>query len=344
MAADPWIAFAADGTVYASVMGSMSRPDHRWGALPVLFYCSRNGGVSWQEPSVEGPYFDRPAFVVTGRGNRKQIFVAAMTFKTPSDPAGVGILRSDDGGASFQRVLICPSNLGHNALNPVLAPDGSLLVPYVDFPARSREQFERRRRLMGTSRIYLIASRDHGRTFGVPRIVADIPRLDAGFPVLAVDLSDGAHRGRIYMAWNGEIAERRNVMVGRSDDQGENWLATEVKAQNAGPAYFSSLAVSKDGIVGLAWIQHQELHSVRQCWRTYFALSRDGGETFSTPEVVSGARYSCPTSPLKGHLRERGGDYIGLTAAADGAFHVVWPDSRDGPLQIYTATVRVPLQ
>ena len=342
MAADPWVAFADDGTVYVSVVSSMN-PGHPWGLLPLVFYRSRDGGVTWQEPTTVGPFIDRPAFIVSGR-DRKQIFIAAMAFTAPSDPSGVGVLRSDDDGATFQRFLLNPSNLGHNALNPVVTPEGELIVPYVDFPARLREQFERRRALMRTSRIYIVASRDGGRTFDIPRFVADIPRFDAGFPEMAVDSSRGPYHGRLYLAWNGEPAELRNVIIARSDNRGETWLATAIKAPNAGPAYFSSLAVSKQGIIGLAWIQHELQEGSKQCWRTYFAASRDGGGTFSSPTVISGDEHSCPTSPQKGMLREHGGDYIGVTAAADGTFHVAWPDSRNGTVQVYTTSVKVSIK
>jgi hypothetical protein len=36
-----------------------------------------------------------------------------------------------------------------------------------------------------------------------------------------------------------------------------------------------------------------------------------------------------------------GGDYFGLTAGADGRFHLVWSDARDGAFQIWTAAVSV---
>jgi hypothetical protein len=36
-----------------------------------------------------------------------------------------------------------------------------------------------------------------------------------------------------------------------------------------------------------------------------------------------------------------GGHYIGMTAGADGVFHPVWIDSRDGLYRVYTSTVRV---
>ncbi|MEP7348099.1 MAG: hypothetical protein ABI877_22710, partial [Gemmatimonadaceae bacterium] len=36
-----------------------------------------------------------------------------------------------------------------------------------------------------------------------------------------------------------------------------------------------------------------------------------------------------------------GGDYMGLTAAADGGFHAFWADSRTGTFQAWTTRIRV---
>ncbi len=197
---------------------------------------------------------------------------------------------------------------------------------------------------MRASRIYLVDSRDQGETFGVPRVVADIPRSSPGLPVIAVDSSPGRFRGRLYLAWNGERDDLQNVTVARSDDQGETWSARAIKARTSGPAFFSSVAVSKNGTLGLAWIQHESERARAKCWRTYFAASVDGGENFSEPLAVSNA-LSCPdpTANYKQvrHPFDYGSDYIGLAAAADGSFHVAWPDCRDGAFQVYTARMTV---
>ncbi len=38
---------------------------------------------------------------------------------------------------------------------------------------------------------------------------------------------------------------------------------------------------------------------------------------------------------------QNGGDYIGMTADADGVFHPLWADGRSGTYQLYTSAVRV---
>jgi hypothetical protein len=341
---DSWVTFASDGTAYCSLVAPMQR-GHAWGRLPLLVYRSRDRGATWEGPSVAGPFFDRPALVAHGRGAEKRLYAVAMGMTAPSGPgvpSSVAVLTSSDDGASFQRTFVTPDNLGHNALRPVVSPEGTLIVSYVDFPATGRAEFEKRRPLMRTSRMYVVLSGDRGRTFGTPRFVADIPRAAVGFPELAVDLSEGRYRGRLYMAWNGESEERQNVMVARSEDQGETWVAASMKASEGGPAYFASIAVSTDGTLGVAWLQHEREESRKRCWRIYFAASSDGGVSFSAPTAVSSV-VSCPDAAANKYALprfERGGDYMGLAAAADKTFHVAWPDCRDGAFQIYTAAIR----
>ena len=56
---------------------------------------------------------------------------------------------------------------------------------------------------------------------------------------------------------------------------------------------------------------------------------------------VSSAK-NCPNTVANGQVAERwpaGGDYHGLAAAANGQFHLVWADSRDGIYKLRTATV-----
>ncbi len=138
-AGDSAVAYAPDGTVYCSMLLPVRRGD-AWGRLPVLVYRSRDQGRSWEGPTAIGPFFDRPGMVAAGTGKDKRLFVAAMGINSPSDPAGVAVLRSDDDGASFQRTVLTPDNLGHSAANPVVTPDGRLIVPYFDIPSTHPEQ------------------------------------------------------------------------------------------------------------------------------------------------------------------------------------------------------------
>jgi hypothetical protein len=74
------------------------------------------------------------------------------------------------------------------------------------------------------------------------------------------------------------------------------------------------------------------------------SASLDGGVTFA-PAVRVATDLSCPDPSRAGEYPVRrwstGGDYFGFAAGADGRFHVLWPDARDGTFEIWTAAASV---
>ena len=345
-ALDVWVTYGPDGMAYISALASEKIHIQGQGRGELLVYRSEDQGKTWRGPTLISSrgFFDRPSMVATGTKNNTRIYLVA------SDGRGFDVLKSDDGGLSFKTTaIIKPDNLAHQPHRPVVLPDGSLLVPYDDYPAisvRELEEIERdpRKQRLNSSRIYVVQSRDGGLTFDLPQFIADIPRMLPGGLEMAVDLSNNRFRGRVYAAWNGEREDRQNVTVAYSTDAGNSWLKSAVlRSENAGPAHFYSLAVSPDGTVGASWLQHETGEGKLSCYRIYFAASIDGGETFTPPHSVSDT-VSCPdTASNKETIRRwaRGGDYMGLAAAADGSFHPVWVDARGGEFQVYTARIEV---
>ena len=103
-----------------------------------------------------------------------------------------------------------------------------------------------------------------------------------------------------------------------------------------------SVAVNGEGVVGVTWYERRK-EAGGECQHVYFTASLDGGKTF-LPEVRVSSAPSCPATPRNGRAGTRwpaGGDYSGLVAAADGTFHVLWADSRDGIYRLRTAPITV---
>lgn len=352
-AIDTWVTYAPEGDAYLSTLGRL-RLASRWTGA-VLIYRLR--GSAWSGPAVvTGASMDRPVIAAATKG---AVYVAALASRVEGLPEhgndeGVLVLRSVDGGQSFERTaFLVPDDLGHQAQNPLVLPSGALLVPYGDYPLRAQHR-------LSAARLYTTRSRDGGRTFETPRFIADIPRAFGGFFHLAVDRTSGPFAGRLYAVWNGgdigpdvHRGARRDVSVAFSSDEGRTWSPPRtLAADDAGPAYFSAVAAASDGSVGIGWIQHDLPAETRDCYRVYFAASVDGGGTFTQPAVVSDAP-SCPDNPAHSVPRSflggrtvfqrfaRGGDYIGLAASADNAFHFVWSDAREGPFQVYSARIEL---
>ena len=296
-ALDNWVAYAPDGAAYYSTLARMKLQD-QW-RMPILVYRSADLGKTWQGPTlIPSNSFDRPAMVATGTKDETRLYLAAfadgkdaMVVDKAIDASGIAVLESNDRGASFKpAAFIAHDNLGHNARNPLVLSDGSLLVPYIDFPAGPEHR-------VNTSRIYTVRSEGGSKTFGLPRVVTDLPLPNPSTAHFAVDLSGGRFSGRVYAVWNGRDDKQRNVSVAYSADNGKSWSkAAVMRAQVGGPCMFGAVAVAREGTVGVAWIQDQKDETKPDCYRLYFAASVDGGATFSQPSVVSDA-ISCPDSP-----------------------------------------------
>jgi len=351
-ACDDWVTYGANGDAYVTVLWL---PPREGSAIAV--YRSQDKGRTWQGPvMVPGKGFDQPRVIAAPKKGDPNVYVATALGDK------VAVLKSSDGGLSFETTAtLAPTNLAHQAMNPLVLADGSLLISFLDYPSYPSLKLSRQR--LGASRIFVARSQDGGRTFGLPQFVADVPRASSGGGVnFAVDLSQGNFRGRLYAVWDSgdfgprvlsrtpfvrvESGNRRELSVAYSTDNGRTWSEPKIVAQpGAGPAFFGTLAVAPDGTLGVLWIQHQRYETNPLCYRTYFAASVDGGESFAPPHVLSDA-VSCPNRPeLQKNdyfrYRYRGGDYIGLAAAADSTFHPVWTDAREGGFVIYTAAIRV---
>jgi hypothetical protein len=105
--------------------------------------------------------------------------------------------------------------------------------------------------------------------------------------------------------------------------------------------------VNRQGVVGVAWYDARNDRSTIKgdfrCQELYFSASTAGGESF-LPEIKVSTKPSCPATPRNVETSLRfpaGGEYMGLAAAPDGTFRLLWSDSRSGIYRLYTAKVVV---
>ena len=111
----------------------------------------------------------------------------------------------------------------------------------------------------------------------------------------------------------------------------------------------SELMINRAGIIGVSFmraIKRLGSMGVFPCFSydVFFTASSDGGATWSTPSKLNSASSTpnCITFEGGSQVRWTGGDYTMGAADANGVFHPVWPDWRNGPRtpgSIYTRTV-----
>jgi hypothetical protein len=341
--ADPWLAVTGSGEAVFAGLGmhpAVGVP----GQMGLLVARSPDGGRTWNDTIVGlGRGHDRETMMADPRSGaqRSVVIVSGHGIKLDDAPIrwSVFVARSVNAGRSFREpVTILPSNLNLNAQEGVILHDGTILASFVDFQ-RNVGNFAREGGMLARRRIWMLRSRDDGRTFSPPLFVTE--HCGRSSYDVAADASDGPHRGRVYLVCRS--LEGSGILLHHSDDRGETWSAPKLLTPDTAGAFRTQprLAVNREGVVGAVWLDAGRDTSGR-CYRVLAAASRDGGETFTGPEPVS--PRACPDPARNGFALRRwrqGGDYFGWVAAADGRFHALWTDARRGPFELWTAAMEV---
>lgn len=367
---DPQIVFTPDGTAVflALTFGSVKDDTGRErGGMQV--YRSTDGGLTWTRSQSICCSHDHPQTAVdmtTGR------FAGRIYIGTLHDyPVyRVSILRSDDGGRTFVGPVEAANGggtIGINVVSTSVLPDGTLLVPYVDFEFKPEKRKEHG---PVSSNLWLVTSTDGGLTFSKPtRVLTYTMNIDVtesfGAPSVATNSISSRFPANVYVAYADSSSGKPRVLFSRSTDRGKTW-SKPVPLTSTVPEhtmqYMPTMAVNKDGVVGVFWYDTRHSPDGSQ-FHVYFTASTDGGESFLEPVRVS----TEPSTPRgRGNMRPMGtnwkmgdtgmlsllsaanrwatgGDYLGLTSNRMGVFYPLWTDARTGTYQLYTAPIRVTL-
>ena len=328
---DAWTAFLPDGTAIVSFLAG---PE-----AELQVFRSSNGGRRWSgKPVVVARGQDHPTLLVDPNGSLYTISAGSTrgaSGKTTRN--AIVIARSTDGGVTFAKpVRVVASNLSYEAHNPALLADGTLLIPFADH----RRPGSRRR--LDTPRDWLLVSTDEGTTFSEPMLISESCDGRGGWSSLAI------FRDRIYHVCSAQ--EFNGIQLRYSDDRGETWSQAirvdrpgDIAVQTRTPA----IAVNVDGVVAIAWYDARNDRSTIKgnfrCQEVFLSASFDGGVTF-LPEVKVSTKPTCPAGPRNVATALRfpaGGEYMGLAAASDGSFRLLWSDSRSDIYRLYTAIASV---
>lgn len=369
--ADPQVYFGKNGKAYFAALSSVTRSDGRPGT-GLFFYTSEDGGKSWSVGKSLGASYDHPQLVVDHTESKfaGNIYIGVLYSEImgPKLDYKLGLFISEDEGVTFEGPVEFASGkgeIGINVTNLLVLSDGTLFIPFPDF-----EYIPPKREQNPNSSTWFVLSNDGGRTFTEPQkintqISKNInPQLNT-MPVFAVDNKPGKYRDRIYMVFGDERTGNCRIFFTYTSDRGESWSEPKLIDNNAPDAsiqYQQMIFVNNQGVVGITWYDTRDVVSVRG-YNQYFIASVDGGASFLSPIKISGEE----SKPLgSGNLNyqvfansfrstdtlfmgmispmsrwPQGGDYMGLTADADGYFHPAWADSRTGTYQIYTRKIKV---
>lgn len=369
-AGDPQSWFSADGTAYFATLGSVMDAK---GQLASALFVSRSTdrGRTWSRAlRMPGPSYDHEQAISDFYSQRfkGRTYLAAL-YGFPD--YSIGVWHSSDSGRTWSaRTLAMKMHrYGINVVTPVVLSDGTLHVFTVDFPIWMTQQAR-------WSNIWQVVSSDGGVHFGAPQKIGRIHNLTLAqeerqretgnfvqgtFPAFAADPNPvSPYRDRIYGVWSDARSGESRIHFIRSVDRGRTWSAASsivIPASASIQEFQPAIAVNRDGDVAATWFSTDPgAHSYRE----YTAISEDGGRSFTPPRAISSAD-SYPSHAgnvvfapsgfealphhhigiyfVSGFSRwPMGGDYMGLTADATGAFHALWSDGRADATQAWTAT------
>jgi BNR repeat-like domain len=327
---DVWTAFLPDGTAVLSLLAGADSE--------LQVFRSSDGGRTWSsKPSTVVRGQDHPTLLVHPDGSLYTVSTGSGRDNSGNRRDAVVVAQSTDGGAMFaEPVRVVASNLSYEAHNPALLSDGMLLIPFADH----RRPGSRRR--LEAPRDWLVVSSDRGHTFSEPMLVSESCDGRGGWSSLAV------LRDRIYHLCSAR--ELNGIQLRYSDNRGETWSEPiridhpdDTTPQTRTPA----IAVNREGVVAIAWYDARgDRNTIKgnfRCQEIFFTASVDGGVTF-LPEVKVSTKPSCPATPRNVETALRfpaGGEYMGMAAAPDGSFRLLWADNRSEIYRLYTATVSV---
>jgi photosystem II stability/assembly factor-like uncharacterized protein len=334
---DPWITILPNGhAVFSAFAG-------RGSAL--IVFTSQDGGATWaDEPDTLGSRHDHPSSAVdrTSTDRQGHLYILSSQLVDGGAEERMRVLfvaRSLDSGMTFEvPIHLQPSQLDHYGEIAAVLSDGTLVISYTE--SDSAGSYLSRRRA------WVLRSTDGGKTFSDPELVNDACGPPYRLSWLAADLSDGPFQNRIYFACN--LAGPNGVVVNHSPTGGGAW--SDVVQVHVAPVDSAvqrkamALAVNKDGVVGIAWVDGRHAPPDEECYDIYFSASLDGGESF-LPEQRVTESTSCPdeaTNGLIGRIfASSGGDYIGMATDAGGRFRLLWSDARGGSFHLRTNSIAV---
>jgi len=157
-----------------------------------------------------------------------------------------------------------------------------------------------------------------------------------GLPVTVCDISNGPHRGTIYINYLDSVGTRdRDVKVVKSTNGGLNWSAP-IRVNNDPPGkeqFFTWLTI--DQVTGYLYcVFYDRRNYTNSQTDVYLAVSTNGGTTWSNERISQ--------EPFTPSSNTFFGDYNNITAH-NGVIRPIWIRLQGGSLSVWTAIINIPV-
>ncbi|MCB0561197.1 MAG: exo-alpha-sialidase [Lewinellaceae bacterium] len=305
---------------------------------------SEDGGKTWSEGAFTGlrPPHDQDKHWLAADPRNHHLYITWTEFdkydsRDPKDHSRILFSKSVDGGLNWSDAIVL-SQLEGDCLDgdqttegavPAVGPNGEV---YVAWSYNEKIYFDRSLDggITWLQEDIVVSDQPGGWNFDIPGIY----RCN-GMPITVADLTDGPHRGTIYVNWSDQRngVDDTDIWLSASKDGGQSW-SKPVRVNDDGPGrqqFFTWMDI--DPITGILYFVFYDRRAYDDD-RTdvYLAWSADGGKSFTNRRISEQ-----PFVPTKSVFF---GDYNDISAY-DGHVRPIWTRMEEGSMSVWTALVEM---
>jgi hypothetical protein len=256
-ASNPWVSYGPGGTAYALALAFTGDVLQSGSSSAMLVSSSLNGGLNWMPPIAliqDGANFFNDKGAITADPNDfNYVYVVwdRLDGAHSRGPSYFALTANANSTWSVPRAIWDPG-VNNQTINNIIVvtPDGMLIDLFNEIDNVSGAS---------TSHLKAIRSSDHGTTWSVPILVADMEGVGTADPnnqngvrdaVLLFSAAVGPD-GTIYVAWQDARFASGNydgIALASSHNDGLNWSTpVQVNGDPTVPAFTPTVAVSPGG-------------------------------------------------------------------------------------------------
>ncbi|GAB4343157.1 MAG: hypothetical protein Kow0037_31030 [Calditrichia bacterium] len=335
---DPSVAFDSNGNAYIAYLAVKQGAQLKGTAIAVVK--STDGGNTWQAPVFVANNFDNSAythsrpFISVNPANNNILVSWVITEGQNAYPV---MAQSNNGGASFGS-WVAVSNQNGAVRNAIAAADlaGNIYVAYFDLQQSITYVAKSTDNGVSFQTVHSFSVEQIGEAVGFRRILKGAVKVNS-YPWIAVDNSETASQGNIYLVWADNRNGNADILMTKSTDAGQSWSEPTVvnNDQTNLDQFFPTVAVDQaTGALNIAFYDSRN-DANNELVDTYIAQSVDGGETFINQRVSTAS--SNPKVGFDQGGQKFFGDYLAVTAY-NNVVYSAFTDSREGNQEIFVAT------
>ncbi len=300
---------------------------------------TNDNGATWTNGTYTGlngvKNQDKESVIIDRKTNDMYVTWTQFDVYGVSDPniySNILFSKSTDGGNSWSQAIRLNTVSGDcidsddtvEGATPAIGPNGELYVSWA-----------------GPEGILLTKSLDKGETWLDSEIKIDdmptgwdykIPGIDRsnGLPIMHCDLSNGPHRGTLYINWSDQRngSDNTDIWLSKSTDGGLTWQGPYRVNDDESQRHQFFTYMTIDQVTGfLYFVFYDRRHTVGNATDVYMAISKDGGQTFIN-SLISESSF-IPNEDIFF------GDYTSITSY-NNIVRPIWTRLQNGELSIWT--------